>query len=372
MLKKLFNFTVWTIVVLVILFICKPYIKGWLLEGQVEPRVVTERGQLLSDEENTIKIFEDTSPSVVFITTQEAELNAWTRTVNETPLGSGSGFIWDNKGHVVTNFHVIKNSASATVRLSDHRTYKARLVGASPRHDIAVLKINVAIDRPNPVPIGTSKDLKVGQNIYAIGNPFGLDHTLTTGIISALGRSIDSDAGGQIENLIQVDAAINPGNSGGPLIDSAGRLIGINTAIYSPSGSSSGIGFSIPVDNVNRVVPQLISKGRYIRPVLGLNIDDHSNRIITKEYNVEGIAILGVAEGSGADNAGLVGISYINDEYVLGDVIQKFDDRPVSTVADLMDILDEYEAGEAVNLTVLRDNRQIDVNVLLTTPVTLQ
>ncbi|PWQ93590.1 S1C family serine protease [Leucothrix arctica] len=368
MLKKLFNLTIWAIVVLVVLFITKPYLKGWLLEGQTEPRAVTDRGQLLSDEENTIKIFEDTSPSVVFINTQDTQLNAWTRTVSETPLGSGSGFIWDKRGHVVTNYHVIQNSSSATVRLSDHRTYKAILVGASPRHDIAVLKINVPIDSPKPVPIGTSNDLKVGQSIYAIGNPFGLDHTLTTGIISALGRSIDSEAGGQIENLIQVDAAINPGNSGGPLIDSAGRLIGINTAIYSPSGSSSGIGFSIPVDNVNRVVPQLIAKGRYIRPVLGLNIDEHSNRIISKEYGVEGVAILGVAEGSGADSAGLIGISYVNDEYVLGDVIQEFDDRTVTTVADLLDILDEYEAGQSVNLTILRGNRQINVSVLLTSP----
>ena len=368
MLKKLFNLTVWIIVVLVILFISKPYLKNWLLEGQSTPRAITERGQLLSNEENTIQIFQRTSPSVVFITTQDAKVNLWTRTVKETPLGSGSGFIWDTKGHVVTNYHVIQNSASAMVRLSDQRTYKAILVGASPRHDIAVLKINVPIDSPTPVPIGTSKDLRVGQNIYAIGNPFGLDHTLTTGIISALGRSIDSEAGGQIENLIQVDAAINPGNSGGPLIDSAGRLIGINTAIFSPSGSSAGIGFSIPVDNVNRIVPQLIAKGRYIRPVLGLNIDEHSNRIITREYNVKGVAILGVSEGSGADRAGLIGISYQNNEYVLGDMIQKIDGRDVATVADLLDILDEYEAGQAVNLSILRGSRQVEIKVQLTSP----
>ncbi|RVU86410.1 trypsin-like serine protease [Leucothrix sargassi] len=368
MLRNLFHFTVWIIVTLVVLYFFKPYIKNWILDEQPVARVVTDRGQLLSAEENTIRIFEQTSPSVVFITTQDAQVNLWSRTVNETPLGSGSGFIWDDKGHVVTNYHVIENTASAVVRLADQRTYRARLVGASPRHDIAVLKINVPIDSPNPVPIGTSKDLKVGQSIFAIGNPFGLDHTLTSGIISALGRSIDSEAGGQIENLIQVDAAINPGNSGGPLIDSAGRLIGINTAIYSPSGSSSGIGFSIPVDNVNRVVPQLIANGRYIRPVLGLNIDEHSNQIITREYNIQGVAVLGVAENSGAEEAGLVGINYLDGEYILGDVIQKIDGRTTATVADLLDILDEYQAGQTVNLSILRDSKQTDVKVELKAP----
>lgn len=368
MLKKLINLTVWTIVVLAILFICKPYIQNWLLDGKSQPRVITERGDFNSDEQNTINIFQRTSPSVVFINTLDTQLNPWTRTFKETPLGSGSGFIWDDQGHVVTNFHVIKDSSSATVKLSDQRIYDAILVGASPRHDLAVLKINVPIDSPSPVPIGRSKNLQVGQKVYAIGNPFGLDHTLTTGIISALGRSIDSDAGGRIENLIQTDAAINPGNSGGPLIDSAGRLIGINTAIYSPSGSSSGIGFSIPVDNVNRVVPQLIAKGRYIRPVLGIQMDERYNALINQRFGIKGVAILSTTKNSGAARVGLRGITLENDQSALGDVIQQVDGRDVNTVADLLDILDEYQSGDSVELTIFRESRQQKITVPLTSP----
>lgn len=368
MLKKLLNLTIWTIVALVILFISRPYIQNWLLEGKSEPRVITERGDFNSAEQNTINIFQRVSPSVVFINTLDTQLNPWTRTFKETPLGSGSGFIWDNQGHVVTNFHVIKDSSSATVKLADQRVYDAILVGASPRHDLAVLKINVPIDSPNPVPIGRSKNLQVGQNVYAIGNPFGLDHTLTTGIISALERSIDSDAGGRIENLIQTDAAINPGNSGGPLIDSAGRLIGINTAIYSPSGSSSGIGFSIPVDNVNRVVPQLIAKGRYIRPVLGVQMDERYNALINQQFGITGVAVLSTTKNSGAAQVGLRGITQDGNQSVLGDMIQQIDGRNVTNVADLMDILDEYQSGDSVELTILRNNQQQKVTVPLTSP----
>lgn len=368
MLKNLLNLTIWIIIALVILFIGKPYIQSWLLDGESQPRAITERGDFNSDEQNTINIFQRTSPSVVFINTLDTQLNPWTRTYKETPLGSGSGFIWDNQGHVVTNFHVIKDSSSATVKLADQRIYDAILIGASPRHDLAVLKINIPIDSPTPVPIGRSKNLQVGQKVYAIGNPFGLDHTLTTGIISALGRSIDSEAGGRIENLIQTDAAINPGNSGGPLIDSAGRLIGINTAIYSPSGSSSGIGFSIPVDNVNRVIPQLITKGRYIRPILGVQMDQRYNSLINQRFGIRGVAVLSTSENSGAASAGLRGITQENNQSVLGDVIQQVNGRNVDTVADLLDILDEYQSGDTVELTIFRERKQMKVKVSLTSP----
>ena len=353
---------------LVILFISKPYIKGWLLDNEASTRTVTERGDYLSDERNTINIFQRTSPSVVFISTTDTRINPWNRIVSEAPSGTGSGFIWDNKGHVVTNFHVIKNSSSATVRLSDQRTYPATLVGASPRHDLAVLKINIPIDRPDPVPIGTSKDLLVGQKVYAIGNPFGLDYTLTTGIISALGRSIDSDAGGRIENLVQTDAAINPGNSGGPLIDSAGRLIGINTAIFSPSGSSSGIGFAIPVDNVNRVIPQLIASGRYTRPILGVQLDERYNNALKNRYNINGVVVLAVTKNSGADRAGLIGIKSQENLGSLGDIIQEINGRQVNTVEDFFDVLDEYNVGDEVELTLLRGNAEVKVTVPLTSP----
>lgn len=372
MLKHLLNITVWTILLLVILFISKPYIKGWLLENTVPVRQVIERGDFLSDERNTINIFQETNPSVVFISTTETRVNPWSRTVSETESGTGSGFIWDNQGHVVTNFHVIKDSSTATVRLSDQRTYDATFVGASPRHDLAVLKINIPIDRPKPVPIGSSKDLLVGQKVYAIGNPFGLDYTLTTGIISALGRSIDSEAGGRIESLIQTDAAINPGNSGGPLMDSAGRLIGINTAIFSPSGSSSGIGFAIPVDNVNRVIPQLISKGRYTRPVLGVQMDERYNNAIKRRYNINGVIVLGVTPDSGADRAGLIGLSNQNNLGTLGDVIQQINGRVVNTVDDFLDVLDEYNVGDKVELTLLRGNTEVQIMVPLTSPENYQ
>ena len=369
MLKYLLNLTVWTIVIVVIFFIGKPYLKGWLLENEAPVRQVTERGDYLSDERNTINIFQRTSPSVVFIsTTVDARVNPWSRTVTQTPSGTGSGFIWDNKGHVVTNYHVIKDSASASIRLSDQRIYDGVLVGASPRHDLAVLKINIPIDRPAPVPIGTSKDLLVGQKVYAIGNPFGLDYTLTTGIISALGRSIDSDAGGRIESLIQTDAAINPGNSGGPLIDSSGRLIGINTAIFSPSGSSSGIGFAIPVDNVNRIIPQLIATGRYTRPVLGVQMDERYNNSIKQRYNISGVVVLGITKNSGADRAGLMGITQLDSRGTLGDIIQKINGREVNTVDDFLDILDEYTVGDEVELTLLRGNKEVNVMVPLTSP----
>ncbi|MEY4760872.1 MAG: hypothetical protein RLZZ200_728, partial [Pseudomonadota bacterium] len=215
-----------------------------LIEAQFQPagkggRTVTARGDLAADEKSTIELFEKARDSVVFISTSQLVRDAWTRDVSEVPRGSGSGFIWDDAGHVVTNYHVIRGASQATVRLSDGRDYQAALVGTSPAHDIAVLRIGVGFKRPPPVPVGTSADLKVGQKVFAIGNPFGLDWTLTAGIVSALDRSLPDEAAGQnIEHLIQTDAAINPGNSGGPLLDSAGRLIGINTAIYSPSGAS--------------------------------------------------------------------------------------------------------------------------------------
>ncbi|MGR52657.1 2-alkenal reductase, partial [Escherichia coli] len=212
-------------------------------------------------------------------------------------------------GHVVTNFHVIQGASSATVKLADGRDYQAALVGASPAHDIAVLKIGVGFKRPPAVPVGTSADLKVGQKVFAIGNPFGLDWTLTTGIVSALDRTLSGDASGPaIDHLIQTDAAINPGNSGGPLLDSAGRLIGINTAIYSPSGASAGIGFAVPVDTVMRVVPQLIKTGKYIRPALGIEVDEQLNARLQALTGSKGVFVLRVTPGSAAHRAGLVGV----------------------------------------------------------------
>jgi S1-C subfamily serine protease len=236
----------------------------------------------------------------------------------------------------------------------------------SPSHDLAVLKIGVPFDRPPAVPLGTSHDLRVGQRVYAIGNPFGLDWTLTTGIVSALDRSLPSDSGATIEHLIQTDAAINPGNSGGPLLDSAGRLIGVNTAIYSPSGASAGIGFAVPVDTVNRVVPQLIRHGRYIRPSLGIELDDALNQRLSRALGVEGVFVLRVLPGSGAERAGLRGIRRGADgRWQPGDVIVGVDGRPVAGVGQLLGRLDDFRVGERVRLQLRRDGRSVEVDVVL-------
>ena len=302
----------------------------------------------------------------MFITTSEQVRDVWTRNVFSVTRGSGSGFIWDDAGHVVTNFHVIQGASEATVRLADGRDYKAVLAGVSPAHDIAVLRIGVDFKRPPPVPLGTSQDLKVGQKVFAIGNPFGLDWTLTTGIVSALDRSLPSDTGQTIEHLIQTDAAINPGNSGGPLLDSAGRLIGITTAILSTTGASAGIGFAVPVDTVNRVVPELIRQGRYVRPVLGIEIDEGINRRIGSMLRTEGVFVLRVTPGSAAEAAGLRGARIDDDgSFVPGDIITGVEGRRVAGVGELLGRLDEYQAGEAVTLDVLREGEQIEVAVTL-------
>jgi S1-C subfamily serine protease len=269
-----------------------------------QPRQVVARGDLAADERATIELFERSRDAVVFITTREQVQDFWTRNIFSVPRGTGSGFIWDEAGHVVTNFHVVEGASEATVRLADGRDYKAALVGASAAHDIAVLRIDAGAKPLKPVPLGTSADLRVGQKVFAIGNPFGLDWTLTTGIVSALDRSLPTDGGATIEHLIQTDAAINPGNSGGPLLDSAARVIGVNTAIYSPSGASVGIGFAVPVDTVNRVVPPLIRTGRYIRPALGIEVDEGLNERLSALLKVEGVVILRVAPNSAAAAAG--------------------------------------------------------------------
>src|SRR5688572_11748725 len=332
----------------------------------VQPRAVQPRGPLSADERNTISIFESVSPSVVYITTAQYVRDFFSRNVMRVPQGTGSGFIWDDEGRVVTNYHVIRGAQEALVRLGDQRSFQARLVGASPEHDIAVLQIDVSADLPPPIPIGTSSDLQVGQTVLAIGNPFGLDHTLTTGIVSALNRTVENEAGGDIDDVIQTDAAINPGNSGGPLIDSAGRLIGINTMIYSPSGAYAGIGFAVPIDTINRVVPRLISYGRYVRPDIGVGSDDRVTRELFGPDGAGGVLVLGVTAGSPAARAGLRATRQErNGNIVIGDIIAAVDGRPVENEAELAAALDEHELGDRVTLTVLRNDRPIEVPVTL-------
>jgi S1-C subfamily serine protease len=333
----------------------------------IAPREVSDRGPLPEEEQATIRLFEQSRVSVVYITTQSRVVDPWTRNVFNIPRGTGSGFVWDERGSIVTNYHVVAEASGARVRLSDGRDANATLVGASPAHDLAVIQVQV--DKlPPALPIGASHDLKVGQRTLAIGNPFGLDWTLTSGIISALDRSLPSEDGGRlIEHLIQTDAAINPGNSGGPLLDSAGRLIGVNTAIFSPSGASAGVGFAVPVDTVNRVVPQLIATGKYVRPTLGIEVDEQLNQLVTERVGVRGVAILRVTPGSPAAAAGLRGVESQRDGSIApGDIIVALDGRDIEGVARLLGRLDDYKIGDVVRLTILREGKRVEI------PVTLQ
>ena len=316
---------------------------------------------MAADETATIALFERARDSVVFISTRERVQDFWTRNVFSVPRGSGSGFIWDEAGHVVTNHHVIDGASEATVKLADGSSYRARLVGTSPRHDIAVLRIDTGFRKPEPVPVGSSHDLRVGQKVFAIGNPFGLDWTLTRGIVSALDRSLAGERGASINHLIQTDAAINPGNSGGPLLDSAGRLIGINTAIYSPSGASAGIGFAVPVDTVNRVVPQLIRHGKYARPTLGIEADERLNQRLLALLDLRGVVILKVAPGSAAAAAGLQGVTVRGGEVIPGDVILAVNGKGVDGMDKLAALLDDQRVGDTVRLTVMRQGQQREV-----------
>jgi S1-C subfamily serine protease len=332
-----------------------------------EPRVVAARGDLAADEAATIELFERSKDAVVYIETAQRVRDPWSRNVFNVPRGTGSGFIWDSDGHVVTNNHVISGASEARVRLNDGRDYGASLVGASPAHDIAVLRIRVPERKPAALPIGKSSELKVGQKVFAIGNPFGLDWSLTTGVVSALNRSLPSEDGRSlVEDLIQTDAAINPGNSGGPLLDSAGRVIGMNTAIFSPSGAYAGVGFAVPVDAVNRVVPQLITKGKYVRPVLGIQVDPTLNEMIAKRLGVKGVAVVGIEPGSPAAEAGLRGAKIEpNGGLVPGDIIVAIDGRAVDTPAKLVARLDEKRPGDAVKLTVWRDGKLAELSATL-------
>ena len=324
-----------------------------------EQRVVTARGDLGADERATIDLFRNARESVVFISTRQRVADFWTRNVYSVPRGSGSGLVWDEAGHIVTNFHVIEGASEAQVQLADGRQFSATLVGVSPQHDLAVLKIGGAgFTVPARVPIGTSSDLQVGQNVFAIGNPFGLDWTLTKGIVSALDRSLPNENGPDIRHLVQTDAAINPGNSGGPLLDSAGRLIGINTAIYSPSGASAGIGFAVPVDTVMRVVPQLISEGRYTRPSLGVESDDDINDRLKRASGIEGVFVLRVDPGSSADRAGLVAAQRTRRGVAPGDIVTALNGKPVSRVGDLLARLDDFRVGQSVELTLMRGGEE--------------
>jgi S1-C subfamily serine protease len=330
----------------------------------VEPRPVVARGDLAADEKATIELFERTSPSVVYVTNLALRRDFFGLNVFEIPQGTGSGFVWDDAGHVVTNFHVIQGAQKAEVTLADQSRLDAQLVGVEPDKDVAVLKVNAPVGRLPAIALGASRDLRVGQKVFAIGNPFGLDQTLTTGVISALNRRIQSVTGRPIQGMIQTDAAINPGNSGGPLLDSAGRLIGVNTAIYSPGGSGFiGIGFAVPVDTVNQIVPQLIAHGRVVRPGLGVVLASDAQ---AQRLGLEGALVVDVRAGSAAERAGIRPTA--RDELgriVLGDVIVAVHGEPVRGADDLRDALERRKVGDRVTVTVERADGRVDVPVEL-------
>lgn len=374
--------------------------------GLIVPSNPSVAGAYSDDEARRIAIFEKTAPSVVFIDTFTERRDVFSTNVMEVPLGSGSGFVWDKAGHIVTNFHVVRNSQAAQVAiLTDGKSlpastesatavaspfatstssigslasgaannarrsvFKATVVGVDPSKDIAVLKVDAPARLLSPITLGTSSGLKVGQQSMAIGNPFGLDHTLTSGIISGTGREVKSPIGRPITNVIQTDAAINPGNSGGPLLDSSGKLIGMNTAIYSPSGASAGIGFAIPVDTVKYIVETLIRDGKVVRPVLGISYLE-SKQARSLGIN-SGVLVLDVPEGSNAAKAGLKGTRRTESGLIeIGDIISKVGTKVINVESDLFQALEEYKPGDTVELTVNRvtavdDQLQVRVVVL--------
>ena len=337
-----------------------------LVQGRTDaaPRAVAPRGPLAGDEVAHIELFRKASPSVVHITSLAAQRDMFSMNVQQVPSGTGTGFVWDNAGHIVTNFHVIQNANGAKVTLADQTTYDATLVGAFPDRDLAVLRIEAPKDKLPPIALGTSRDLLVGQRVYAIGNPFGLDQTLTTGIVSALNREIESFNSRTIRGVIQTDAAINPGNSGGPLLDSAGRLIGVNTQIASPSGASAGIGFAIPVDEVNRIVPRLIRDGRFVRPALGVAAGAPG---LQRALNLpKGVPLVQVGAGTPAAKAGLLAFRRgSRGEVVGGDVITAINDEPVADWDEMLNLLERRQPGESVTLSVWRGGQTRKLSVVL-------
>lgn len=333
------------------------------LQAKYPSYYYNENRALLESEKNSIDVFENVSNSVVYITTKKYKRDLFTLNVFEIPQGSGSGFIWDNAGHIVTNYHVIQGANKVTVTMYNQKQYDAIVVGVAPSKDLAVLKISVSEKDSTPLITGDYEKLKVGRKTIALGNPFGLNQTMTTGIISALGREIKSISGNIIQNVIQTDAAINPGNSGGPLLDSQGRLIGVNTAILSPSGSNAGIGFAIPVNTVKNVVKQLILHGKIVRPGLGIQTLDDK---IAKRAGIEGIIVSRVIRNKSAYNAGIKGIKRnLYGNIVLGDIIIALNNKEITSNEELDKFLNNKKVGEIIKLTIQRGNRIIEKKIKL-------
>jgi S1-C subfamily serine protease len=318
---------------------------------------------LSADEKRDIDVFRRVQPSVVFISAIALRRDFFSLDVQQIPQGAGSGFVWDKQGHIVTNFHVIQEGDRFAITLADQSEWEAGVVGVAPDKDVAVVRIKAPADKLMPLARGTSKNLLVGQRVLAVGNPFGLDHSLTVGVLSALGRELRSPAGRRIRDVIQTDAAINPGNSGGPLLDSGGRLIGMNTAIFSPSGSFAGIGFAVPVDTVSRLVPQLIARGRAVQAGIGVSlIPERYNR----QLGVQGVALAEVSADGPARRAGLQGAQISRAGRVtVGDVVVAVNGKAVKNEDDLRDAFEAAGVGATVTLTVVRSGAKRDVKLQL-------
>ncbi len=329
----------------------------WAQKGAVpEPRAVAPRGPLMPQEQALASLFETAAPSVAYITTERlARTGLFTA---EVAQGAGSGFVWDAHGHVVTNFHVIAGARSVSVSLDAGKPMDAKVVGFAEDYDLAVVKLVEPPKNLKPIPLGTSRELRIGQSVYAIGNPFGLTRTLTTGIVSALDRHLPTSEYREIAGAIQTDAAINPGNSGGPLLDSAGRLIGVNTAIRSTSGASAGVGLAIPVDLVNRIVPQLIARGKAPLPGIGIRAVDPN---LAARAGFTGVVVAQVVAGSPAAKAGLVGVDRKSGD--VGDVIVAVNGRPVEAMGTFAAELDRAGIDNLAELTVVRDGKERKVKV---------
>ena len=328
---------------------------------QALPLSATETSDYLSfstdDEANTTEVFQLASPAVVFVTSTELRRQRFTRNVMEIPRGAGSGFIWNaDSGLVVTNYHVVAGADRLTITLEDEQAFQAEVVGLAPERDLAVLRMMDPPDNLTELPVGDSSELSVGRKVMAIGNPFGLDTTLTVGVVSALDREIQSPSNRTIRGVIQTDAAINPGNSGGPLLNSLGQLIGVNTAIYSPSGGSAGIGFAIPVNTVIEVVPQLIAFGKIMRPVLGVELA--SDRWL-RRYRVEGVPIVRTYRGFPAEVAGMVGARRgSRGEIILGDVITEIDGERVANNDEFLSEMERHRVGDTIDIVTTREGEE--------------
>jgi len=338
---------------------------GWIMAGIGQ---TTETHIFhTNDENNNIEVFRNASPSVVYVTNTTLRRSGFfSLNIQEIPQGTGTGFIWNDEGLIVTNYHVIQGASRVTITLQDQSTWNAELVGYSADKDLALLRIDAPKEVLKPIPLGDSSALEVGRKVLAIGNPFGLDTTLTVGVVSALGREITSLTNRTIRDVIQTDAAINPGNSGGPLLNSLGQLIGVNTQIVSPSGASSGIGFAIPVNTVKRIVPQLVEYGREVRPIIGVDLLSDT---WSRQRGIQGVAITEVAKGYPAAKAGLIGLQQDQRGNIfLGDVIIAVDGVEIDSQDDLFNEVEKHQPGDTINILTQRNKEELEFEVTLAPP----